>query len=157
MSGSEVFRIRISPSFEESIVALERATYARADKNGREEFRNEVIKVINNLDGFPHVAGLRKEPFPPNTASNVDGWTLHKLEFSCPRANGPHRQGRVMILVDLRERLIILLSVYTHGQFPGRIPNDSLKNLIIKAARASQPAMTAPDVPRPAVASAEEK
>lgn len=139
------------------MVALEKATYERTDKKGPAAFREEVIKIIQNLDNFPHVAGLRKEPFPSNTVANVVGWTLHKLEFSCPRANGPHRQGRVMILVNLGERLIILLSVYTHGQYPSRIPDGTLKDLVIKAARASQPAIAVPEAPRAVLSSPEEK
>jgi hypothetical protein len=83
------------------MVALEKATYGRHDKKGIEKFREHVVVMLENLLGWPQVAGLREEPFPAKTAQRVPGWTLHKLEFSCPRANGNQRQGRLMILVNL--------------------------------------------------------
>lgn len=101
MSGSGSFHVEPTKSFEDSMVALEKATYGRHDKKGIEKFREHVVVMLENLLGWPQVAGLREEPFPAKTAQRVPGWTLHKLEFSCPRANGNQRQGRLMILVNL--------------------------------------------------------
>jgi hypothetical protein len=119
------------------MVALEKDTYGRHDKKGIEKFREHVEKMLEDLLAWPQIAGLRSEPFPPKTAENVEGWTLHKLEFSCPRANGSQRQGRLMILVNLAERLIRPIYIYTHAQFPGRVPDGSLKDVVLKAARSS--------------------
>lgn len=137
MSGSSNFHIEPTQSFEDSLVALEKATYGRHNKKGIEKFRESVVTILDSLLGWPQIAGLRPEPFPPKTAQNVQGWTLHKLEFSCPRANGPQRQGRLMILVNLTEHLIRPVYIYTHAQFPGRIPDGSLKDLVIKATQSN--------------------
>ncbi len=143
MSGSSDFLIDPGPSFAESIVALRKATYGRNDKKGIEQLDEAIEAMLEKLFNWPHVAGLRPEPFPAKVASNIEGWTLHKLEFSCPRANGAQRQGRLVILTNLTERLIRPVYIYTHAQFPGRIPDGSLRDLVLKAARSS------PSIPIP--------
>lgn len=135
MSGSNDFLIDPGPSFVDSIVELRKVTYGRNDKKGIEQLDAAIEAMLENLFNWPHVAGLRPEPFPAKVASNVEGWTLHKLEFSCPRANGPHRQGRLVILTNLTERLIRPVYIYTHAQFPGRIPDGSLKDLVLTTPR----------------------
>ena len=137
MSGSSAFHIEPTVSFVESMGVLEKETYGRHGKKGIDEFRDAVGKLLEDLLGWPQVAGLRQEPFPPNTAANVAGWTFHKLTFTCPRVNGPQRQGRLMILVNLADRLIRPVYIYTHAQFPGRVPDGSLKELINAAVRSS--------------------
>jgi len=137
VGGSSDFHIDPGPSFADSIVALRKAAYGRHDKKGIEQLDAAIEAMLESLFNWPHVAGLREESFPPKTAAKVDGWTLHKLEFSCPRVNGAQRQGRLMILVNLNERLIRPIYIYTHAQFPGRVPDGSLKDLIHAAARSS--------------------
>ena len=157
MSGSSDYHIEPTHSFAESLVILERETYGRNDKRGIEQLREHVGQLFDNLLGWPQIAGLRPEPLPPNTAASIGGWTLHKLTFSCPRANGAARQGRLMILVNQAERLIRPIYIYTHAQFASRVPDGSLKELVLKAARSNPriqiPAPTPASDPASALAS----
>lgn len=132
MTTSNDFRLEPSETFEKSLLALENQTYGRHDKKGREALRASLAKIFVDLCGWPNVAGCRKEPFPSNIGAEhtAAGWTFHKLEFSTPRANGAARQGRLMLLVHMTDRVIVPTYIYTHQQFPGRVPDGSLTDRI---------------------------
>lgn len=132
MSGSSDFHLEFAPSFEKSLLTFEKETFDKHDKKGREEFRALIAKTIDDSFNFPRIAGCRNEPFPSTIGKALTdaGWTLHKIEFSTPRASGSARQGRYMFMVHLGEQLLVPLYAYTHKQFPGRVPDGELKDVI---------------------------
>jgi hypothetical protein len=134
VTGSSDFHLEPGPAFQSSLLALEKATYNKHDKNGKAEFRDLLQKMFVDLLAWPQVAGCRNEPFPSNIGSSLTkvGWTFHKLEFSVPRAHGGARQGRLMLMVHLERRLIIPTQVYTHAQYAGRIPDADLRKILLE-------------------------
>lgn len=140
MTGSSDFRLELGPSFEPSLLTFERATYGRHDKNGREEFRALVARMLIDVMAWPRIAGCKPEPFPSKVGHDLtsEGWTFFKLEFSTPRASGSARQGRFMFMVHQRDQLIVPVYIYSHAQFPGRVPDGSLRELVSAAVKKSR-------------------
>jgi hypothetical protein len=86
-----------------------------------------------SLENFPHVAGLRLEPFPSNVGPQYTdaGWFFYKLTFTTPDVDSSYsRQGRLMLLVHRERKVIAPVYVYTHKQFTGRVPDRDLSNIL---------------------------
>jgi hypothetical protein len=145
VTGSSDFHLEPGPAFEKSLLALEKATYNKHDKNGKAEFRELLQEMFGDLLAWPRVAGCRPEPFPSNIGGTLTGagWTFHKLEFSVPRAAGGARQGRLMLMVHKDNRVIIPTYVYTHAQYAGRIPDAELRDLLSEVAASAEKKMQA--------------
>lgn len=129
---------------------MERATYNKKDKKGPAELRDLLTTTIESLFDWPRVAGCHPEGYPftksgPVKAAQEAGWTLHKLEFTVPRADGAARQGRLMILVNLKESVIVPFYVYNHKQFSKRVGDDELRRLIAEAAETGKPKQPEPE------------
>lgn len=100
MSGSGSFHVELTKSFENSMVALEKATYGRHDRKGIDKFREHVEIMLENLFGWPQVAGLREESFPAALPQNPVGDHPFEAAVTLLRqrgsgaAGGPERDTR---------------------------------------------------------------
>jgi len=117
------------------LLDFERENYGRKDTKGRAEAREMVKAVLARLLEWPSVAGNRQEPYPPKSgeAATKEGWLLFKIEFHTPRLTGDPGCGRLVYLVHKDEQIIMPLVVYTHKQYLGRVPNQTLEEMIENA------------------------
>lgn len=140
MSGSSGCRLEFGDSFEPSLLAFEKANYGRKDTKGRDEARAMVESVVARLLEWPAVAGSHPEPYPPGSgeAAAKQGWLLFKIEFHTPRLTGDAGCGRLIYLVHKQDQIVVPLVVYTHKQYPGRVPNQSLEEMIDAAEKQRQ-------------------
>lgn len=134
MTTSNGFRLlELDPSFTDSLLEFEKENYSKRDKKGPIAFRELMQETFLSLENFPHVAGLHLESFPPKVGPQYTdaGWFFYKLAFTTPGVDSSgSRQGRLMLLVHRERKAIVPVYVYTHKQFPGRVPPRSLSDIL---------------------------
>lgn len=121
-TGSLSYRIVPSDRFTRDLKALAKTYKGQSD---RRAFNDQMVEIVRGLTQNPRPdLKSRPEPWPGKTRS-LD-WEFRKLVFTLPKRQGASGQGRLMYLVNEQDRLIVLVWVYTHEQFPKRPPDQSL-------------------------------
>lgn len=132
MSGSQAFEIQANDGFLQSVKALIREHYGKKNRKGEDEFRAELEAILASLCRQVRPLRSRPEPWPRtgDTSAYAETFEFCKLEFTPPRLAGAASCGRLMYLIDRTAGLVWPVTVYTHGQFPGRPSDKSLDELI---------------------------
>ena len=123
------WQLRLGNDFEKELRTFLDKNY-KDNKNGRELFNTEFNNFVQNLIQNPRCCGSSLEPWPSKTY-NPD-FEFRKYRFNSPDLSGSAKKGRLDYLLDLKEKRIILLNIYTHKQEKTRPDNKKLKNLIKK-------------------------
>lgn len=127
MSGSTEWRLRRGSDFERELESFFNENY-RNNKKGKELFNNEFGKIIENIIQNPRCHGSEQEPWPHKSYNPQ--FELRKYRFNAPSLTGSAKKARLIYLLDLKEKRIILLTVYTHKQEMTRPSDDKLKELL---------------------------
>ncbi len=123
------WQLRRGNSFEKELQTFLDKNY-KDNKNGRELFAGELSNIIQNLIQNPRCQASALEPYP-RKAYNPE-FEFRKYRFNSPDLSGSAKQGRLDYLLNLKEKRIILLTIYTHKQEKTRPDDKKLKNLIKK-------------------------
>lgn len=113
MTGSTPFSIEKSPKFPRSLKEC-------AKKYSKDEFRDWISKIIEDLAENPYPNDSRQEPLPKK-ARLPEGCTFHKLAVSF--AKGASGKIRLMYVVNRVSCQIFLLWIYSHEDIEKR-PRD---------------------------------
>ncbi len=123
------WRLRQGNDFEKELQTFLDKNY-KDNKNGRELFAGELSNIIQNLIQNPRCSASGLEPWPRKSYNPE--FEFRKYRFNSPVLSGSAKKGRLDYMLDLKEKRIILLTIYTHKQEKGRPDNTKLKNLIKK-------------------------
>lgn len=121
------WQLRLGNSFEKELQTFFDKNY-RDNKNGIESFINELSNIIQNLIQNPRCQASVPEPWP-HKSYNPE-FEFRKYRFNSPLLSGSAKKARLDYLLDLKEKRITLLTIYTHKQEKNRPDDTKLKNLI---------------------------
>ena len=121
------WQLRQGNSFEKELQVLFDKNY-KNNNNGIESFSNELSNIIQNLIQDPRCSASDLEPWP-HKSYNPE-FEFRKYRFNSPLLSGSAKKARLDYLLDLKEKRIILITIYTHKQEKGRPDDTKLRNLI---------------------------
>lgn len=121
------WQIRLGNSFEKGLQNFFDKNY-KNNKNGIESFNDELSNIIKNLIQDPRCLASALEPCPHKSCNPE--FEFRKYRFNAPLLSGSAKKARLDYLLDLKEKRIILITIYTHKQEKGRPDDTKLRNLI---------------------------
>jgi hypothetical protein len=135
VNGSETFHIRRSENFKRTQQKLVKDHY-RKNPKGLENFIELIQKLVMSLSVVPRPNPPlgHLEPFPKG--SSQQGYELWKLEFNMPQLQGGAKQGRLIYLLNLAQKQVTPLWIYTHAEFKKRPPDRELKRFLLEVIEA---------------------
>lgn len=124
MTGSRVYRVRPSPTFESSLKAVIKK-HCKKNPAAREEIEQIVTDLLKALVVIPkQIENASPEPFPKGHA--LPGWDFFKLRIYLSKLNGAAGLLRTMWLLNEETLTVVPFYIYTHAQFQGRPPAREL-------------------------------
>lgn len=111
MNGSGKFHIKRSAKFEKTQKKLVRTRY-RKNKQGVEKFVKLMEKWLQILSVNPRPQSPMGdlEPWPDDTKE--PGYELWKLKLKMPQLGGAAGEGRLIYLLDTKQREVVLVWIY---------------------------------------------
>jgi hypothetical protein len=111
VNGSDKFRIKLSENFEKGLQKILRTHY-RKNPAGKSEFVELIQKFIKllSIDPRPRPPLGHLEPWPQDTKRAE--WELWKLEFKMPLLRGAAGQGRLIYLINAKQKEVGLVWIY---------------------------------------------
>lgn len=132
MSDADNFGIRYSNKYESTYKRILKEHY-RKDSAGMNQFEDLIDKVEEVLVVNPYPTNSVKEPWPGKFGH--PDCNLCKIKLRMPALKGASRLGRLLYLVDRRERTIYFLWVYTHQEFSAQPPTKDIKEAVKEVVR----------------------
>ena len=124
MTGLPPFLLEKNDTFQTSFKKLIKSYKS---KSQQQDFIRFISNQIESLIINPYPAQSRTEPLPGGIRL-PDNLQFYKLVIVV--AKGASGQIRLMYLVDKELRVIKLLLIYNHEQFPKRPADSDLRNVL---------------------------
>lgn len=138
MTGSGGYQTRPLSNFETSYKKLVKKHY-RKNRQAGEAFAKLVegfLRLLRSAPRPPEAFG-HLEPWPGRAAR--EGFELWKLDFDMPGLRGAAGEGRLIYLVEEKERTVHIVWIYTHGEFEKRPPEKELGRLLREVTDGNRP------------------
>lgn len=130
VDGFNSYRLRSSKKFDTTFQSVIKKHY-RKDKKNRQAFKSLIQRYVEvELTANPCGNEISDaEPFPDN--SYRQNCQLRKKRWrNLPVLRGKSKYGRLIFLVDTQTKIVHLLWLYTHSEFPKRPPEKALGTAI---------------------------
>lgn len=128
MNGSEELKFKIlgTLKFEKTYEKLKN----KECKDNKDELEKLMLSTINDLgvNARQKTKNRELERWPSKTAK--PGYEFWKQRLKLPGQSGSAELGRLMYLVDTKQRKLHLLWIYTHAEFEKRPKDEDLKQVI---------------------------
>jgi hypothetical protein len=126
MTGSHPFKL--DNSSDNFIRSFKKIKKSFPSTRVSENFAKIVGDILLDLISEPRPLKSRQEPCP-SKFDLPDNWEFRKIEFSLSK--GASGQIRIMYFVDLTNKIIKPIWIYSHEQFSKRPSDKDLKNIMM--------------------------
>ncbi|WP_099065839.1 hypothetical protein [Nostoc linckia] len=129
MTGCEAYQMRRLERFDISLKKLIKSHY-RKNERARNSFLELVEHYIDKLRENPSSNSFSEDEGFPKGSHQPD-FKFRKIKFRTPELDGAAGQCRFMYVVYDARRIVYLLWIYTHEDFPKRPSDDDLRREFI--------------------------
>jgi mRNA-degrading endonuclease RelE of RelBE toxin-antitoxin system len=134
-NGSENYRIVPGKSFIQSFKQIAKDHYSKC-KADLDRLSEELAEFEVQLSKNPCSVG-KPEKFPPK--GHIQGIELRKIRFKMPGLRGSSSKGRLIYIINKKEKTVHLLDLYTHKEYSTRPDDNRLRHGIQEAIEMNPP------------------
>lgn len=137
--GNPEYKVILQPNFEKSLDKVRKSYY----KKNQKEFEKllEILEGIYDIfSSIPRnkpplarqmessISKLEAEGWPKKSVR--DGCEFWKLYFRLPGLSGAAQQGRIMYIINEKDKEVGIFWIYNHSQYEKRPPDAEISRVL---------------------------